>query len=148
MPEISSYHRTKTPFPKTHAQPSANLAKIVCLLLLSPFPFIPCGSHKRTTIKSYILRKFLRKNHKHNVKQNKNLEVSIQSSSSKQIKISSKSLRKNNCFIVKNKCLIATRSCFVPVTRRNSMQQNSGKQILHSLPKDERKHLLNQWYIA
>ena len=43
----------------------------------------------------------------------KNLEVSIQSYSSKQIKISSKNFEKNkNCFIVKNKYLIVKRSCF------------------------------------
>ena len=28
------------------------------------------------------------------------------------------------------------------------MQQNWGKQILHSIKKDENKHFLNQWYIA
>ena len=59
-------------------------------------------------------------------------------------------------FIAKNKYLIATRSCFVPVTiirdevdiKGNSMQQNLGKEISRSLPKDESKHFLNQWYIA
>ena len=61
----------------------------------------------------------------------------------------------NKCrFIVKNKYLIAARIFFVPVTiicdeidiKGNSMQQNSGKQILHSHPKDESKHFLNQWH--
>ena len=93
-------------------------------------------------------------NHKH-AKLNKNIEGSIQSSSLKQIKISSK-IFKNNCFIAKNKFLIAGRSCFVPVTRSrdeadikgNSMEQNLGKQILNSVPKDESKYFLNQWYIA
>ena len=87
-------------------------------------------------------------NHKHNVKLIKNLEVSIQSSSSKQIKIYSENFGKNKiCFIVKNKYLITIRSCFVPVTiirndidtKENSMQQNLGEQILRSL-KDESKH--------
>ena len=56
-------------------------------------------------------------NHKHNVKLIKNLEVSIQSSSLKQIKIYSENFGKNKiCFIVKNKYLITIRSCFVPVT--------------------------------
>ena len=61
---------------------------------------------------------------------------------------------KNNCFIVKIKYLIERRSCFLPVTiirdetdtKMDSMQQNLGKQIMHSLPKDESKHFLNQWY--
>ena len=63
---------------------------------------------------------------------------------------------KNNCFIVKIKYLIETRSCFLPVTiirdeidiKMDSMQQNLGKQIMHSLPKDESKYFLNQWYSA
>ena len=50
---------------------------------------------------------------------------------------------------------MATKGCFVLVTlvrnevdiKGNNMQQNLGKQILCSLPKDERKHILNQWYI-
>ena len=60
------------------------------------FPlFVHCGRRKRMISNDYALRKFLRKkNNKHNVKLNKNLEVSIQSSSSKQINISSKSFKK------------------------------------------------------
>ena len=50
--------------------------------------FVLCGRHKRMTS-----RKFLQKNHKRKVKLNKNLKVSIQSSSSNQIKVSSKSFK-------------------------------------------------------
>ena len=58
---------------------------------------------------------------------------------------------KNNSFIVKNEYLIAIRSCIVSVTiirdevdlKENNMQQNSEKQILRSLPKDESKHYVN-----
>ena len=98
-----------------------------------------------------------KKKHKHNAKLNKSLKVSIQSSSSEQIRVFSKSWRKKKkkkLFNVKNKHLIATRSCFVSVTiirvevdiKENSMQQNLGKQVLHSLSKDESEHFLNQWY--
>ena len=86
------------------------------------------------------------------------LKVSIKSSSSKQIKISSKysKKKKKKCFIVKNKYLTVARGCFVPMTfirqevaiKGNSMQKNSGKQILRSLLKNERNHFKNQWYIA
>ena len=31
--------------------------------------------------------------------------------------------------------------------KENKMQQNSAKQILHSFPKNESKHFLNQWYL-
>ena len=92
MQEIFTYHRKKTSFPKPHAQPLAKLAKILCPPFPSPL-FALRGHHKRMASKSYVLRKFLRKRHKHNAKLNKNLEVSIQSSSLKQINISSKSFK-------------------------------------------------------
>ena len=110
----------------------------------APSPSVHCGRHKRMNSKSYILRS-LQRNHKHNAKLNTNLEDNIF-----ETKVS-----KDNCFIFKNKHLIATRSC-VPVTiirdeddiEGKSIQQISEKQILHSLPKNEIKHLLNQLYIA
>ena len=112
----------------------------------APSTSVHCGRYKRMNSKSYILRRLLQKNHKHNVKLNTNLEDNIF-----ETKVS-----KDNCFIFKNKHLIATRSCFVPVTiirdeddiEGKSIQKISGKQILHSHPKNESKHLLNQWYIA
>ena len=94
------------------------------------------------------------KNRKHNVKLIKTSKLApkalLQNKSIFPPKVS------KNCFIVKNKYLIATRSCFVPVTmirdkvdiKDNSMKQNSGKQVSHSLPKYESKHLLNWWYFA
>ena len=67
-----------------------------------------------------------------------------------------KKKKKKKCFIVKNKYLTVARGCFVPMTfirqevaiKGNSMQKNSGKQILRSLLKNERNHFKNQWYIA
>ena len=79
-----------------------------------------------------VCRRHKKKNHKHNTKLNKNLEISIQ----KQIKISSKS-SKNNIFIVKNKHQIATRTRFVLVKVIRD-------EVECSLPKDESKPLLEK----
>ena len=83
-------------------------------------------------------------------------EITISKLASKALQTILPKVSENNCFIVKNKYLIPTRSCFVLVTiirdevdiEGNIMLQNMGKQILHSLPKDESKRFSNQWYIA
>ena len=106
------------------------------------------------TLKATYSENYPEKN-KHNAKPNENLEVNIESSFSKQIKFLPQ-VSKTNGFIVTNKYLIATNSCFVPVTiildevgiKGNVMQWSSGKEILQSLPKDDIKHFLNQWYIV
>ena len=131
---------------KTLSQKPCTTINKICqnFVPTAPSPSVHCGRHKRMNSKSYILRS-LQRNHKHNAKLNTNLEDNIF-----ETKVS-----KDNCFIFKNKHLIATRSC-VPVTiirdeddiEGKSIQQISEKQILHSLPKNEIKHLLNQLYIA